>query len=62
MEFKLNKWLSSEMVFLLKRLSSRIKPLIPYTIDIAIINPYPFYLTIKYKENEYFYMFIYDIN
>ena len=62
MESKLNGRPSSEMALSLKRLSSRIEPLTPYTIDIAIISLYPFYLMIKYKENEYFYMSIYDIN
>jgi hypothetical protein len=62
MEFKLNERPSSEMTLLLKRLSSCTEPSAPYTIDIAIINPHPFYLTIKRKENEYFYMSIYDIN
>jgi hypothetical protein len=62
MESKLNGRPSSETALLPKRLSSRIEPLTPYTIDIAVINPYSFYLIIKRKENEHFYTFIYDIN
>jgi len=62
MEFKLSEWPSSKTTLLLKRLSSYIKPLTPYTIDIVTISPYPFYLTIKRKENEHFYTSIYNIN
>jgi hypothetical protein len=62
MEFELSGRPSSETAFLPKRLSSRIELSAPYTIDIAAISPHPFYSTMKRKENEHFYMSIYDIN
>jgi hypothetical protein len=62
MESELSGRPSSETALLPKRLSSRIESSAPYTIDIAVISPHPFYLTMKRKENEHFYTFIYDIN
>jgi hypothetical protein len=62
MESELSGRPSSETALPPKRLSSRIEPSAPYTIDIAAISPHPFYLTMKRKENEHFYTSIYDIN
>ena len=62
MESELGRRSSSKAEPLPKRLSSRIEPSIPYTINITAIRPYPFYLIIKYKGNIYFYISIYNIN
>ncbi len=62
MEFELSGRPSLETALPLKRLSSYIKPFAPYMINIMAISPYPFYLIIKCKENEHFYISIYNIN
>jgi hypothetical protein len=62
MESELSKQPSSEIALPPKRLSSYIEPLAPYMINIIAISPHPFYLIIKYKENEHFYTSIYNIN
>ncbi len=62
MESELSGRYSSETALPLVRLSSRIEPSAPYIINITAISPHPFYLIIKHKENEYFYISIYNIN
>ena len=62
MESELGRRPSSKAEPLPKRLFSRIEPSVPYMIDIVAIRPYPFYLTMKYKGNIYFYISIYNIN
>ena len=62
MESELGERPSSKAEPSLKRLFSRIEPSAPYMINIMAIGSYPFYLTIKYKGNVYFYISIYDIN